>query len=276
LAKEPSFARISEKPAETLAKLSNLKDLPSTKFWIEQLDGGFEKNLNSTVPRLIAYLELAMRNGPSGTLLKTGKTAELVANLKKIQRDFIESEIDKKDFDSDQERVLAFIKKLNEANASASGLCEKILSDNALKTIAKRSAAGVGLALAPLAGMAVAIPALAGVGALVAGYGRRLPEEYQPIAKKIGYKTLFGTGLYASGALLAGPLAGLTLTGAGLAAASPTIRKWFTEHKAEIGDGAKTGGKLLGSTLFTAGKYTVGLPFLPFIGAWKLGKKLSS
>ena len=271
LAKDSDLAReLGENADDRLAELSKLfkGQLSDVKNWVKNLSGGVEKHANTTVPRLVAYLELAIRDGKSSTLFRTGRAEKLVEHLKTIQREYVEAEIEKSDYKNDQERMLAYLKKINESHRYTKDITNKILKRHAAKTIGVKVGAAGALIAAPFSIFAALPVAAVAGGAYIAYKWKKVPEKYQPLAKKISRRTIFATGAYTAGALVGGTLLGLPLAAIALA---PESTRWLWKKKGKAGKGLGTVGKgTLGAAKWL-GKYTVGLPW--FGPQYLLGKK---
>ena len=289
LAKDREFARLGEKPADELEKLAGLFENSPDKVrqWIENLPGGFEKHINSTVPRLIAYLELAIRDGNVSRIFKTGRAKDLVLHLKSIQQEHIRAEVEeefkKNPNMNNQGKMLLYLQKLNQSTRHTVDINKKILSRNVLKSATLKGVAGVGLGAAaifsPLPFLAT-LPAFLAAPTFVASYTHRIPKKHRPAVQKAALRAAVANGLaiggVALGTLFTGGVAlpfALGAIGAGVGAMSPEIGKKAWKEKRKIGEGgvsvakkvpgaslavAKGGGKLL--------KWTVGLPV---VGVWR-------
>ncbi|MBU1017723.1 hypothetical protein KKA33_01705 [Patescibacteria group bacterium] len=289
LAKDREFARLGEKPADELAKLTGIfENSPDkVKQWIENLPGGFEKHIKTTIPRLIAYLELAIRDGNVSRLFKTGRARDLVRHLKNIQQEHIragvEEEFKRNPNMNNQGKMLLYLQKLNQSTRHTVDINKKILSRNVFKSVSLKGVAGAGLGAAaifsPLPFLAT-LPAFLAAPTFAASYTHRIPKKHRPAVQKAALRAVVANGLaiggVALGTLFTGGIAlpfALGAIGAGAGAMSPEIGKKIWKEKQKIGKGgvsvakkvpgaslaaAKGGGKLL--------KWTVGLPV---VGVWR-------
>ena len=124
IAKDREFKQLGENPAAELEKLIKIrKDHKKLKEWVDQLPGGIKDNIHTTVPRVIAYMESAIREGKVSSMMLTGDARELVGNLRKVQhenaRKEVEAEFLKDKSISTKDKMLLYVTKLNQADHSS-------------------------------------------------------------------------------------------------------------------------------------------------------------
>ncbi len=289
LAKDREFARLGEKPEDELAKLAGVfgNSPDKVRQWIEDLPGGFEKHIKTTVPRLIAYLELAIRDGNVSRLFKTSRARDLVRHLKNIQQDYIKEEVEeefrKNPSMTNQGKMLLYLQKLNQSTRHTLDINKKILSRNVLKSVSVKGLTGAGLGaaavLSPLPFLAT-LPAFLAAPTFVASYTHRVPEKHRGTVKKATLRAAVANGLAIGGAALGTLFTGgmalplvLGTLGAGAGAMSPEIGKKVWKEKRKIGAGGVTVAKkipgMAASTVKGGAKvlkWTVGLPA---VGVWR-------
>ena len=234
LAKDSEFSKLGENPEEVLAKLSQIGTYDNEnniKDWINKLPGDKSAHMETTVPRLIAYLELAIRDGKVSLLMDTRSARKLVGHLRKLQRDYIRKEVKDSDIDN-QQKMLLYIQKLNEASRNTADISGKLLRKHLHvgRSEVKKLLGGAGIAAAGLMSP-FALIGLLSTALFAASYTKRIPEKNKPMVRKVG------TRIFAANALaFGGTLAGLTslwvpvAAGAGIVVL-PLIGKMLWERR---------------------------------------------
>jgi len=222
LVKDESLSKIGE---EKLAKLAKCwSDVGAVKAWVNNLEGAEEQNVTKTVPRIIAYLEMALRDGNMRYLRVTSarKARELVKHLKAVRHEFILNKIEKtlSNDAEDVDRMNAYFRELNMATTKQDEITKKLISRRAVV----RTLAGVGIAgTAGVAGAGLAVGALAakiGIaggamagGAAIAGRRAEKPEHkksmYRVAGRAVGATALAVGATFLSGGVLAPALAAI-------------------------------------------------------------------
>jgi hypothetical protein len=288
LAEDRELKKIGDKPAEKLAELGKLfsKTPEKVKAWVESLPGGLKAHVFTTVPRLIAYLELAIRDGQVSYMMTTGGAEELVKNLKVIRNKQIqlevEEEFEKNKTMKNRDLAYMYVMRLNEADRATDDISKKYLKYNALKSAAlKVGTVGGAAAIGGLAAFPVlsALPAILSIPTFIASYLKSTPvsEENKPMMRRVAIRAFVANALALGGAALAAPLA---IPMGVLGMLSPEIwkhRKYLFEKGTKGGKiawekGIKPGVPLVAKGVLGVFKWTVGLPFTL---AYKAGRRLA-
>jgi hypothetical protein len=238
------------------------------------------------VPRLIAYLELAIRDGQVSYLMLTGGAKNLVRNLKALRNKHIQLEVEeefaKNKNMKNRDLAYMYVMRLNEADRATDDISKKYLKNNALKSAALRvGTAGGATAIGALAAFPIvsALPAILSVPTFIASYLKSTPvsEKNKPMLRRVAIRAFVANALALGGAALAAPLA---IPMGVLGMLSPEIWK----HREYLFEKGKKGGKVAwekgvkpGVPLVAKGalgifKWTVGLPFTL---AYKAGSRLA-
>lgn len=239
--KEEAFQEIGVEKMAELAKTD--KEYGKTKEWFQALSRKKSKEhaYEVVLPRLLTYLEFALRDGRATShlnALSAGSAERLIANLEKVRHEYIKKKVDDRFTKLEQEghpsemidRMNAYGIALQEADAEQGDIGKKIITRNALGKLAKRgtvttaagSALGYGVALVGLAGL----PLLAAAAAPVAAAGGLAVAAKKASDKKIikaetahkvyrgaGYGTAMTALGYGAVALGAGPILATIVAG---------------------------------------------------------------
>lgn len=257
LAADPELAKIGEDKLAELAKWFK-GDFTEVEEWIKSLDGGLEKHIKTTVPRLIAYLEMGIRNGKSGILTRTARAEKLVGHLKMVQREYAMNQIEAKGISDEKIAMMEYVRMMNEMHREGGKISEKILKYHAAKSIAGTAALYAGIALAPFTFFGT-IPAAAAVAAMLGK--KKFPKEWQPQVEKIAHRTAVASGIYIAGAMSGALWLGLPLAAVAVA---PGSAKWLWKKRETIYEkGLKPGAKAIGKGAWFGLKYF--MPWGPFM-----------
>jgi len=210
LAEDKKLSKLGENAGEELAKLSQLKvvnDKFKVKEWIEGLPGDYKEHMETTVPRLIAYLELAIRDGKVSSLLQTGPARKLVENLRKLQREHIRLSIKDQPIDN-QQKMLLYVSEINKASRKNTDITGEVLRkrlhlgrNEALKVLG-----GTGALTGAITMAAISPFALFG-GLSIALYtavrrSKKIPEKWKPLARAATGRLAVANGLVVGGSLI--------------------------------------------------------------------------
>ncbi len=285
LAEDRELKKIGEKPQEKLAELANFfSSTPEkTKAWVESLPGGLKAHVFTTVPRLIAYLEMAIRDGQISYLMRAEGARELVRNLKSIRNRQIqlevEEEFEKNKNMKNRDLAYAYVMRLNEADRAMDDISRKYLKHNVYKSVGLKLGVGA-TAVGAMTALPIlsALPAILSVPTFIASYMKSTPvsEENRPMMRRAAIRAFVANSLAIGGAALAAPLA---IPMGVLGAFSPEIwkhRRYLFEKGGRGGKlawekGIKPGAPLVAKGVLGIFKWTVGLPFTL---TYKAGKRL--
>jgi hypothetical protein len=238
LSKDKKMAELlGENAGDELAKLSFLfgSNYDKVSDWASNLPGGIEKHIETTIPRLIAYLELATRDGKARYLVDTAEANNLIIHLRKLQHEHIRDKIDEEGSMEPRLKMLKYVEKINESERKITDLNKTILKNNMAKNIAIKGGAIAGLAgsaiLSPFSFLST-LPAFLSAPAFIASYTNRVPKKRQPMVRSAAIRATIANGVVLGGiALGAGLYIGSGLALIGLASpnliglASPNIGK---------------------------------------------------
>jgi len=210
LAEDKKFSKLGENAGEELAKLSQLKvvnDQFKVKEWIEGLPGDYKEHMETTVPRLIAYLELAIRDGKVSSLLQTGPARKLVENLRKLQREHIRLSIKDQPIDN-QQKMLLYVSEINKASRKNTDITGEVLRkrlhlgrNEALKILGGTGALAGALTMAAISPFAL----FGGLSTALYATVRRskkIPEKWKPLARAATGRLAVANGLVVGGSLI--------------------------------------------------------------------------
>lgn len=249
LAKDKEFAKLGDDPREELLKLAKIfgGDYANVKQWAENLPGGIENHANTTIPRLTAYLEFAIREGKVSSLFRTGRAKTLVEHLKRIQRDHIRTEVEN-EFRSNpsmtnQQKMLLYLQKINKSEQKIGDINTKIIRSNVLKHYAGKLT-GVGALGAAAVMMPAILPAAIAAPYLwIKSYSAKSKTKTE-LMRKGALSVALANALYLGASAISLPFAiGGALVGAGLV---PAIK-----YRKQLKTG---GGKAYEKALKPAGK----------------------
>jgi len=247
LKEDEELSQLGENPEAILAKLAKAKTQTDVREWLMELSGKsrekFNEHVYKTVPRLIAYLEIAIREGKSSNVFRTGPFEDLIRLLRGVQHSVIRTDVQKKEPNL-RKRMILYLEEMNKINRYTDGISVEILEKNVFRSKGAKWVAGGGLATAAgLGGAALlgATPpgwiALAGLGgasaiAYIASLMKRTPvfESDRPTIRKWAKRSLAASTI------------GLAGLGMG-ALAAPVIGGLALPIGAALGLGAILGGK---------------------------------
>ncbi|MBU0728041.1 hypothetical protein KKA95_05135, partial [Patescibacteria group bacterium] len=258
LVQDPAFEKIGADKMADLAKAWNNKG--AAEAWILSIEGNEDVKMTKTVPRLIAYLETALRNGNLRYINRAslGRIRGLLTNLKAIRHEHVTNQVDKLTTGkgmSDADVMSLYFKEMDKVTVSDRDIKKEIITRGAKWAIAKRAAKGVGVgalgAVGVVGGIGLA-PVTAGVlglgGAshyLLKSYGEmdeKAQAAYRKSALRIGW-----TGALATGALVINPLLAPLALGGVLAPEIGKLASFSHKHRKGIekagGATAKVGWK---------------------------------
>lgn len=304
IAKDAEFKKLGDNPEEKLVELNRLfgTDQTKVKEWIDSLPGGIEKNAHTTIPRLIAYLEMAVRDGKASYLFKTKDALELIKHLKEVQHKQIRTEVEKEfqeytkknPNEEPPNKMLMYINRLNESNRYIQDVNKRILQKNLAKTAAIRTL-GTGAVIAgtvfnPFAWY-TAIPGMAAIPTFIASFTKKVPKDKKALVQRSAIRAFMGNALVlggiASTATIGALAIPLTIAGGLAGVAAPELWK----HKRKIGEKSIKGitketswtwknaikpsaPYLFKGALATAGIMSiVGIPFVTYYATKKLLNK---
>lgn len=223
IAQDDEFiSTLGEGREEKIMELNQLfgSNYTHVKKWAKSLEGGIEKHAHTTIPRLIAYLETAIRDGKASHLFKVNDAMSLANNLKEVQREQIKKEVEKefKEYlkehpgENPPNKMLMYINKLNESNESMMDINKKLIERNVNKTAMLRTL-GTGVAIAgtvfnPLAWWS-AIPGMVGIGGFLAAHqSKKMSEDQKALVERSAIRA------FAGNAIMMGGLTGTAVIGA--------------------------------------------------------------
>jgi hypothetical protein len=193
--------QLSKIGAEKLGKLAKAWDnRGAVDAWISGLEGSEEDRMTRMVPRIIAYLELALRDGNMRYLrvYSAGCTKQLVENLKNARHDYIMNKVEaqlQSGNASDVDKMNTYFRELNKATVSQGAITKKIVTrGSTYKTLGALAilgsvGTGVGFAGAAVASLGAAGVTAAGVGVLgggaAVGAGVTAMKTKSPTLKKV-------------------------------------------------------------------------------------------
>lgn len=176
--KDEYFAEWGENPEKHLEAFAGFmvaNDIKKIKGLMKKLPGGLEKNLYTTIPRLIEYLKFALHHGLITGLKGNEAPRHLLQNLQRAREDFIRLEVnqeaEKNKWSIDQ-KMREFIMRMNRGTEHLHEIWEEqgVLQANPLrkhywKNNLKRTGYGVGATAVATASI-FAWPYVLGAGAL--------------------------------------------------------------------------------------------------------------
>ena len=256
IAKDREFKQLGENPAAELEKLAKIAGSgPKLRDWADKLPGGLEKNIHTTIPRVIAYMESAIREGKVSSMMATGGARKLVENLRSLQRANVRKEVEdefRKDRSmTNEQKMLLYVTKLNQADQSVADINLKLIKSNSRNTKLIRGSALAGGLIAPY------IAPLAAFSTLTVPYFaeriyKGISTKDTPMAVKAGARVTAANALGIGGTLVGGPYLGIPLAVLGLAT------PFFWKHKKGIGKaGLVAGGAGLGVVRWGASKIPI-------------------
>ena len=213
LAKDPAFEKIPQEKWKALAKAHN--NLGAVQAWINNLEGDKETNITEILPRIIAYLEMALHDGNVRYLrFDSAKRAKnLIKNLKAIRHKYILNKVKgaASEKATDVDAMSAYFEELNKATVLKNEISKSILRLRAGKMLGLTTAAavtgGVGGTAFGLGGLATKLGILGGGAALTTGMASLNveKEETKQALRRGAARGVCTTGL-AIGAMSLSPL----------------------------------------------------------------------
>jgi hypothetical protein len=186
LAKDQNFSRIGEEKLVALSKAWDNEG--AVKAWVNALEGSEEETITKTVPRLITYMEMALRDGNMRYLRADSayRVKRLVKNLKTVRHDYIINKIEREmsgEGVNETDRMNAYFRELNMATVNQNEITRKLISRKSvirtfagLGVLSTAGAAGAGLVFGSIAaGLGIASGAVA-TGAGLASLKAEKPE----------------------------------------------------------------------------------------------------
>ena len=313
LAEDNYFKSIGPDKMAELAE--GCDDLGKTEGWVKGLEGNAEAHMRTTVPRLIAYLEFALRN-VDGTNIKNASSREnvrkLIGHLKNVRHQHITEQLKNK-FEgknvNNTQRMISYFNELDKATVTHDRITKKLITRGSKKTVAKNFLKYVGGGSAAVAGTvgltAAALslgPPLASaifLGAVPAAAAWRTGKVIKPehkiargtakIAQRLTIANAVGLAALAPVTWPIWPA--LALAGVTLLPKRAAIKK-YKELKPVVAEGADAAKNVYKAGKWTTGKAwwltkfgvksgvmlsTLGLPLFSKSGRdWFIGKKSSS
>jgi hypothetical protein len=242
LVKDEHLSKIGAEKLKRLAKVWDNKG--AVAAWINSLEGSEEDKITKIVPRIIAYLEMALRDGNIRYIngISAHRAETLVMNLEAIRDDYIDKKIEHEMSGSQHkpiDRINAFFKELDYATVTKNEVTEKLIKRRAkLRVIS--AAGGVGLLAGGLGKKLGIIPETTGHKELDEATKKTKKEESVRAWRR-------GTGRFVGAAALG--VGAALLTGGALLPALAAVPGVFSpeiiKHRKEIGEKGLAAGKVI-------------------------------